>query len=107
MNKWNLTYLFKNQEEFEAALAKIQENIPLFASYEGKLGTKEGFKAYMLLNKETDLVLCKVYQYAHLRHDLNKKEVKKGEPGEYKIAIIFLLGNIQYYQINEFTLIIK
>ena len=33
--------------------------------------------------------------------------ISKLEPGEYKIAIIFVLGNIQYYQINEFTLIIK
>lgn len=76
MYKWDLTYLFKNQDEFEAALAKIQGSIEVFSSYEGKLSTKEGFKGYMLLNKEIDEVLCRVYQYAHLRHDLNKKDVK-------------------------------
>lgn len=76
MYKWDLTYLFKNQEEFEEALSEVQNSIEVFTSYEGKLKTKDGFKGYMLLNKHIDEVLSKVYQYAHLRHDLNKKDVK-------------------------------
>lgn len=73
MDQWDLTYLFKTQDDFEKALVVLQEYIEKLSSYEGKLHEKENFKAYMLLNKEVDALLCKVYQYAHLRHDLNKR----------------------------------
>ena len=28
-------------------------------------------------------------------------------PGEYKIAVIFVVGNPQYYVVKEYTLIVK
>ena len=65
MNQWDLTYLFKTQDDFEKALVVLQEYIEKLSSYEGKLHEKENFKSYMLLNKEVDALLCKVYQYAH------------------------------------------
>ncbi len=76
MNKWDLTYLYKSQDDFEADLLKVQNSVEKFTTFEGKLSTKEGFKAYMLLNKEIDKILSRVFQYAHLRQDLNKKDVK-------------------------------
>lgn len=91
MNQWDLTYLFKTQDDFEKALVVLQEYIEKLSSYEGKLHEKDSFKAYMLLNKEVDALLCKVYQYAHLRHDLNKKDSKNAQD---LMRVIALLNNL-------------
>lgn len=91
MNQWDLTYLFKTQDDFEKALVVLQEYIEKLSSYEGKLHEKDSFKAYMLLNKKVDALLCKVYQYAHLRHDLNKKDSKNAQD---LMRVIALLNNL-------------
>lgn len=73
---WDLTYHFKNNEEFEQALEEVKAMIAEFASYEGKLDTEECFVKYLLLNKKFEIDASKVYQYASLKSDLNKKNVE-------------------------------
>ncbi len=91
MNEWNLEYLFKTQEEFEEQLEKMKENIQKLASYEGKLHDFVFFKEYMLLNKEVDKMLSKIYEYAHLRHDLNKKD---GQNAQDLMRVMALLNKV-------------
>lgn len=73
--KWDLTYLFKTEEEFEQAFNELGAYASLFASYKGKLGDKESFLAYLDLLEKFECELSRVYQYAHLRSDLNKKDI--------------------------------
>lgn len=73
---WDLTYHFKNDEEFNKAFNELKEYIPLFASYQGKLGDEKAFKEYYMLQKQCEEKLGRVYQYASLRSDLNKKNVE-------------------------------
>lgn len=73
---WDLTYHFKNEEEFNKALEELKGYIPLFASYQGKLGDEKSFKEYYLLQKQCEEKIGRVYQYASLRSDLNKKNVE-------------------------------
>lgn len=73
--KWNLTYFYKNEEEFNNAFNELPKYIELLKSYNGKLNNEKDFVAYMLLTDEADEKLCKVFQYAHLKSDLNKKDV--------------------------------
>lgn len=72
---WDLTYHFKTQEEFEAALAKVNETVLQFSSFENKLHEEETFVKYCLLSKQFEEEFSKVYQYAALKSDLNKKDV--------------------------------
>ena len=64
--KWDLTYLFKTEEEFEQAFNALGAYAGLFASYKGKLGDKESFLAYLDLLEKFECELSRVYQYAHL-----------------------------------------
>ena len=73
--KWDLTYHFENQEAFEKALAETGAMIQQFATFEGKLHEEEQFVQYCLLMKKLEEDASKVYQYASLKSDLNKKDV--------------------------------
>ena len=73
---WDLTYFYKNQEEFDKDYNKVKEMVNKLASFKGKLGEESEFKNYLLLSKETDLVFGKVFMYAHLKSDLNKKDIE-------------------------------
>ena len=72
---WDLTYHFKTQEEFEKAFEEGKKLIASLGSYKGKLHEPESFKEYYLLQKKLEEELFKVYQYASLKSDLNKKDV--------------------------------
>lgn len=74
--KWDLTYHFKNQEEFEKALEEVNQMVAKFGEYEGKLNNEESFVEYCLLSKKFEEDASRVYQYASLKSDLNKKDVK-------------------------------
>ncbi len=73
---WDLTYLYKTQEEWQQALDKCMTYIPKFAAFQGKLGNKEDFISYLKLELEVEELLERVYQYASLKSDLNKKNVE-------------------------------
>lgn len=72
---WDLTYLFKDEQEFEKAFNESKEMVQKLASFKGKLGCEEDFVAYLKLSKEAELKFSKVYLYSHLRSDLNKKDM--------------------------------
>ena len=61
MMNWDLTYFYKNQEEFDKDYNKVKEMVNKLASFKGKLGEESEFKNYLLLSKETDLVFGKVF----------------------------------------------
>lgn len=75
MNQWDLTYLFKTQEEFQEAFESLKEYLPKLSSYQGKLHDEAKFREYLLLQAELEKKLYRVYQYAALKSDLNKKDV--------------------------------
>ena len=74
--KWDLTYLFKTEEDYEKAFEELQPYAEKLASYNGKLNDEKSFVEYCLLQKEFSIKLEKVYQYASLKSDLNKKNVE-------------------------------
>ena len=72
---WNLTVIFKNNEEFLKELASVQEMVQKVSQYEGHLSDAKAFKEYFNLQKEFEERASKLYLYAHLQSDLNKKDV--------------------------------
>ena len=72
--KWDLTYLFKTESDFNSALEGINNKIDDLASYKGKLGNLDSFVEYYTKELEMEEKFVRVYQYASLRSDLNKKD---------------------------------
>lgn len=73
--KWDLTYLYENEKAYNDAFNELNSYIKKLASYQGKLNDEKMFVEYMLLQDEAEMKLCRVFQYAHLKSDLNKKDV--------------------------------
>ena len=71
-NKWDLTYFYKTEEEFERDLQRFQELSKQSAAYEGQLGDEEKLHEYLLLEKQANMVLTKLYYFASMRSDLDK-----------------------------------
>ena len=76
---WDLTYLFKTEEEFKKSLEECMTFIPKAASYKGKLANKQDFVDYLKLELEISKKLERTYQYASLKSDLNKKNVENAK----------------------------
>ena len=76
MNKWNLDLLFKSEEEFLKALEEVKGMISESASYKGKLNDPKKLREYLIKEKDLVLKINKVYAFAALRSDLNKKIVE-------------------------------
>lgn len=65
--KWDLSSLFENDEEFEKALSKIEDEVKEIASFRGKLKDAKTIASYFV--KETDLYrkADDLFCYAELR----------------------------------------
>ena len=72
--KWDLTYLFKNLEEFEQGYEASIKLIDRLGTFKGKLNQFSSFKEFFLLQKEFEQIGLKTYQYSSLLSDLNKKD---------------------------------
>ena len=77
--KWDLTYLFKTEEDFKKSLEECMSYVSLAASFKGKLANKEDFVKYMKLDLELSEKLERTYQYASLKSDLNKKDIENAK----------------------------
>ncbi|HOW37935.1 MAG TPA: oligoendopeptidase F [Bacillota bacterium] len=72
--KWDLTYLFPTHEAWEKAFQEIQSLIQSLPAFQGHLGEESRFVEYYRTQKEITKKGYRVYQYASLKSDLNKKD---------------------------------
>ena len=75
MNNWNLTYLFENDDAWEKEFASLKDLFEKIGTYKGKLASEEAFVEFKKLEIEFEKRFEKIYQYASLKSDLNKKDV--------------------------------
>lgn len=73
--KWDLTHLFENEEAFNKAFEELPPYIAKLASYKGTLSEEKNFVDFLLLSDEVETKLLRIFQYTHLKSDLNKKDV--------------------------------
>lgn len=93
--RWDLTYHFKDKKEFEQALEKVNQIIASLKDYEGKLHEEEKFVQYCLTMKTFEEEASRVYQYASLKSDLDKKDVES--------AADFNRCQLLFYTLSEVT----
>lgn len=99
--KWDLTYLFKTEEEYEKAYEKLKPYVEKAASFMGKLNDEEKFVEYYLLKKEINEKLEKVYQYGSLKSDLNKKNVENASKVSRMMILFQQLGQTTSFESPE------
>lgn len=75
--KWDLTKVFKTQEDFNEAYKELSSYPEKAKSYEGKLNDSKSFKEFYVMQREFEEKASRLYLYAHLQSDLNKKDVEK------------------------------
>lgn len=75
--KWNFEYFYKDRDEFLKDLQETKVLCDSFKEYQGKLSDEKMFVEYYKKQLELECKLGKVYQYASLNSDLNKKDVQK------------------------------
>ena len=73
---WDLTYLFKTKEDFEKSLKESNAYLEEVKKYQGKLDNQEAFVNYLKLDLKITEHIERLYQYASLSSDLNKKNVE-------------------------------
>ncbi len=74
--KWDLTTLFKNDEEWEKALTALNEDIEKGASFQGTLKDAASVKAFLDWETEAGRKITDVYVYASMRHDEDTRDGK-------------------------------
>ena len=104
---WDLTYHFKNNEEFENALIEVSNLVQEFKQFEGHLNEEEAFIKYLLLTKEFEIKASKVYQYASLKSDLNKKNVENAANLNRCMMVLYQLSEIVSYAEPEILMVGK
>lgn len=77
--KWDLSYLFNNQEDFNKALKTTMDIIDKLGLYKGHLHDEQKFVEYYQLQKQLTAIGLRAYQYASLKSDLNKKDLENAK----------------------------
>lgn len=99
--KWDLTYHYKTKEDFQKEFEEVQGLIQSLASYQGKLGEIESFKAYYKTIEEIEIKGSKVYQYASLQSDLNKKNVENAATLNNCQMMFYMLAELTSFEEPE------
>ena len=76
MAKWDLSEYYQNEADWAKDLDALKALIPNLASYQGKLGNYEDFLAFHELEAESSKLFYGLYGYAHLKSDLNLKDMQ-------------------------------
>lgn len=72
---WNLNPFFESEEDFLAALEAFKAYPEKLAAYQGTLSDPEKLKEYLRLSKQMNKEFARLYYFASMRSDLNKKDV--------------------------------
>ncbi len=77
MNTWDLTTLFKDEEQFNKELEDVSKNlVPQISTFKGKLGDEKELGNYFKLERELTLRISKLGNYASMKSDLDKRDMK-------------------------------
>lgn len=79
-DRWNLELIFKNDEELNNDLTKLNEMLDILKDkVPTSLDSKNSFKDYLLYDREVCILLEKIYVYASCKNDEDKSNSKYQE----------------------------
>ena len=98
---WNLDHLYPTVKAWDENFIAFNERLNLIPSYEGHLNQPETFKAYFLLQKDILVEAHKLYQYAALKSDLNKKDVENASRVQQMAQTLSKLSQLTAFERPE------
>ena len=98
---WNLTKLYPTLSDWEKDYEKLEKTIEIMGTFEGKLGDYDSFLEYYKLQKKLGVLLLKVYQYAALTSDLNKKDTTNAARVQKMAFLMSKLNQATAYEAPE------
>lgn len=96
--KWDLTYLFETNEDFVKALENLNSYVEKLATFKGCLNDENKFVEYFLIQRDFNEAVSRVYQYASLRSDLNKKDVKNAQELNKVQMVLYQTGVVTSFE---------
>ena len=99
--KWDLTYHYKNKEDYQKEFNEAQAMIAEFEKYQGKLNTYEGFLNFCLLEKKFIEKAYRLYQYSSLKSDLNKKNVENASEISKCRMLLYAFSEATSFELPE------
>ncbi len=94
---WDLTSLYKSEEDYQKDLNAFKEMIPLFATFKGHLGEDEKLKEYFDLNIRLELLVNRLYAYAASKADLDRRVVESVSRENELRNLLRQLGSVSAY----------
>jgi len=76
MDKWDLTRIYKSENDFLADISKLEEITEIMGKYQGKLSEYSKLKEYLKYSYEVEKLLSKAYMYASMKASLDSKTVE-------------------------------
>ena len=94
---WNLNYLFETEEDFLKALNNLNSYVEKIASFKGKLNDEKSFVELLMLQRDFEEAASRVYQYASLKSDLDKRNVNNLANLNKVQMVFYSLGEVASY----------
>lgn len=79
MNEWNLSLIYKTEEDFSREYQEFLKDIDKVSQLKGKLHSQEGLLEYDKVVTSTEEKLERLFCYASMKYDLNQKDIKSSE----------------------------
>jgi len=99
--KWKLTKLYPNLSDWEKDYKKLETMINTMGEFEGKLRDSNSFSKYFNLQKELSVLVLKVYQYAALTSDLDKKNTENSARVQKMAFLLSKLNQVTAFESPE------
>ena len=99
--KWKLTNLFPTLKDWEDNYKKLESMINSASEFKGKLGDFNEFVKYYKLQKELAILMLKVYQYAALTSDLDKKNTENSARVQRMTFLLSKLNQVTAFESPE------
>ena len=104
---WKLDRLYKSIKEWENDYHKLEELIASLERFQGKLGEYDSFLSYYETQKELVVLLLRVYQYAALLSDLDKKNTENAARVQKMSYLMSKLNQVTAFESPELLAIGK
>ena len=99
--KWKLTKLYPTLGAWEKDYNKLEIMINSMSGFEGKLSDFDEFVKYYKTQKELAVLVLKVYQYAALTSDLDKKNVENAARVQKMSFLLSKLNQVTAFESPE------
>ena len=99
--KWNLEKLYPTLKDWQKDYEKLEDLVSKMGTFQGKLGIFDEFVKYYKLQKELAVLALKVYQYAALLSDLNKKDTDNAARVQKMAFLMSKLNQVTAFESPE------